>query len=92
MSLNWSQTFLSTGGLPCDGAFVQQRPVSLDQVLPAEQLTVLQPALRFWLQTQADLFQTSGFLVFTDLIVHLRDRVFDQRQSLYQRLVLLCVS
>lgn len=92
MSLNSSQTFISTRGLPCDGAFVQQRPVSLDQVVPAEQLAILQTALRFWLQTQAYLFQTSGFLVLTDLIIYLRDGVFDQGQTLYQRLVLLCVS
>lgn len=71
---------------------MQQRPGSLDQVLPAEHLTVLHPALRLWLQTQADLPQASGFLVFFDLIVHLRDAVFDQCQTLYQRLVLLCVG
>lgn len=91
-SVKWSRTFLPSRGLPRDGAFVQQRPVSLDQVLPAEHPTVLHPALRFGLQTQADLSQASGFLVFFDLIVHLRDAVFDQRQTLNQRLVLLCVG
>ncbi len=89
---NWPQTFLSTGGLPGEGSLVQQCPVSLDQIIPAEQLAVLQPALRFRLQTQADLFQASGFLVFTDLIVHLGDGVFDQPQTLDQRPVLVCVS
>lgn len=92
MRANSSQTFLSTGGPPGDGSLVQQRPVSLDQILPTEQLAVLQPALRFRLQTQADLSQASSFLVFADLIVHLGDGVFDQRQTLYQRLVLVCVS
>lgn len=43
------QTFLSTGGLPGDGAFVQQGPVRLDQILPAEQLSILHPELRFGL-------------------------------------------
>lgn len=39
-----SHTFLSDRRFPRDGAFVKQRPVSLDQVLPAEQLAVLQSA------------------------------------------------
>ncbi|TNN58055.1 hypothetical protein EYF80_031727 [Liparis tanakae] len=60
-------------------------------ILPAEQPAVLQPALRFGLQAKGDLSLTSGFLVFPDLIVHLRDGVFDQRQALHQRLVLVCV-
>lgn len=87
-----SQTFLSTGGLQGDGSFVQQCPVSLEQILPAEHPAVLQPALRLWFQAQADLSQASNFLVFTDLSVHLGDGVFNQRQTLYQRLVFVCVS
>ena len=71
---------------------MQQRPVSLDQILPADQLPLLQPALRLWFQAHADLSQTSGFLVFADLIVHLGDGFFDQCQTLHQRLVLVCVS
>lgn len=85
------QTFLFPGGLPGEGAFMYQGPVSMDQILPAEQPAVLQPALRFGLQAKGDLSLTSGSLVFPDLFVHLRDGVFDQRQALHQRLVLVCV-
>lgn len=92
LSIKSSQTFLSSGGLPGDGALVQQRPVSLEQILPAEQLAVLQPHLRLCLQAQDDFSQASSFLVFADLHVHLGDGVFDPHQALHQRLVLLCVS
>lgn len=86
------QTFLSDGGFPGDGAFVQQRPVPLDQVLSAEQLAVFQSAHWLWLQAQADLPQPSGFLVLADLLVHLRDGVFDQLHSLHQRPMLVRVG
>lgn len=87
-----SQTFVSTRRLPRDGALVEERPGPVDQVLPAEQQAVFLPALGLWLQAQANLSQTSGFLVFAHLTVDLGDGVFDQSQRANQGLVLLCVS
>ncbi|KAF3858020.1 hypothetical protein F7725_011221 [Dissostichus mawsoni] len=69
---------------------LHQRPVFLQQILSAENSSVLHTALRFWLQALPDVSETSVFLKFTDLGVHLGNVVFDQRQTLNQRLVLFC--
>lgn len=86
------QTFVSSGRLPRDGALVEERPGASHQVLPAQQQAVFLPALRLWLQAQADLSQTSGFLVLVHLLVDLGDGVFDQSQAISQSPLLLCVS
>lgn len=86
-----SQTFVSSRRLPGDGALVEERPCPVDQI-PAEQEFIFLPALRLWLQAQADLSQASGSLVFAHLIVDLGDGVSDQSQTVNQNLVLLRVS
>lgn len=86
------QTFVSSGRLPRDGALVEERPGASHQVLPAQQQAVFLPALRLWLQAQADLSQTSGFLVLVHLLVNLGDGAFDQSQAVSQSPLLLCVS
>lgn len=57
-----------------------------------EQQAVFLPALRLGLQAQANLSQARGFLILADLVVDLRDGVFDQSQTLDQRLLLLRVT
>lgn len=80
---------MSPGRLQRDGTLVQERPGAVDQVLPAEEQPVHLPDLRLGVQTQADLPQTGGPLVFAHLVVDLGDGDSDQSQAVDQSLVLL---
>lgn len=65
-------TFESAGGrLECDGGVTKQGPGGVQQVLPAEQTAILEPALGLGLQTLCDVPLPGGLLVLADLGVHL---------------------